>query len=180
MNVRAGRYLSRSLCRRSGFDTGFPNRSSRAAKALLKAAVRINLDKSDQTVASAILSTCARNAWRSPGIASPRDSRRNAPPTSSSRLPTTTAWCLYQSGYMVDKPHPETGETQPDGNLNDEDLEHVHAVVDPGQSRRQPMPPAQRNNGHTNQVFEVGSRRRAGCRACMRAPTKDWCCSAMS
>ncbi len=39
---------------------------------------------------------------------------------------------LYQSGYLVDKPHPNTGEMAPDGNLDDEDLEHLHAVVDPG------------------------------------------------
>ena len=36
---------------------------------------------------------------------------------------------LYQSGYVVDKPHPDTRETAPDGNLNDEDLEHIHVVV---------------------------------------------------
>lgn len=38
---------------------------------------------------------------------------------------------IYQSGYLVDKPHPETGELQPDGNLDDEDLEHSIFVVNP-------------------------------------------------
>ena len=62
---------------------------------------------------------------------------------------------LYQSGYVVDKPHPETGEMEPDGNLDDEDLEHVHAIVDPGR-RTVPYRPGTATNGHTNQVFEVG------------------------
>jgi hypothetical protein len=38
---------------------------------------------------------------------------------------------LYESGYLVDHAHPETGETEPDGNLDDEDLENLHAEVDP-------------------------------------------------
>ena len=67
---------------------------------------------------------------------------------------------LYQSGYVVDKPHPETGEMKPDGNLDDEDLEHVHATVDPGNHNRDPKlpyPAGQTSNaGHTNQVFEAG------------------------
>jgi len=62
---------------------------------------------------------------------------------------------VYQSGYAVDKPHPQTGELQPDGNLDDEDLEHVHIVVDPGKNTNvyQPGP---ETNGHRNQVFEEG------------------------
>jgi len=62
---------------------------------------------------------------------------------------------LYQSGYQVDKPHPETGETQPDGNLNDEDLEHIHAVVDPGHHTGSYSTGAA-TNGHTSQVYELG------------------------
>ena len=67
---------------------------------------------------------------------------------------------MYQSGYVVDKPHPETGESQPDGNLDDEDLEHIHAIVDPGNHNRNPSAPypagSNANAGHTNQVFEAG------------------------
>ena len=67
---------------------------------------------------------------------------------------------LYQSGYVVDKPHAETGELAPDGNLNDEDLEHIHAVVDPGhhvdRATGAPYLTGQAHNGHTNQVFELG------------------------
>lgn len=64
---------------------------------------------------------------------------------------------LYQSGYVVDKPHPDTGEMAPDGNLDDEDNEHVHVVVDGGHA----VPVGQYtagagNNGSENLVFELG------------------------
>lgn len=62
---------------------------------------------------------------------------------------------LYQSGYVVDKPHPQTGENAPDGNLDDEDLEHVHIVADPGR-HAVPYRPGPESNGHRNQVFEEG------------------------
>lgn len=38
---------------------------------------------------------------------------------------------LYQSGYLVDKPHPETEELEPDGLFDDEDPEHLEAIVNP-------------------------------------------------
>jgi hypothetical protein len=41
------------------------------------------------------------------------------------------AGLLYESGYLRDKAHPETGELAPDGRLDDEALEDVHRVVDP-------------------------------------------------
>jgi hypothetical protein len=64
---------------------------------------------------------------------------------------------LYQSGYLVDKPHPDTGEMTPDGNLDDEDSEHLHVVVDGGHA----VPvgqyvPGATNNGSKNLVFELG------------------------
>jgi hypothetical protein len=64
---------------------------------------------------------------------------------------------LYQSGYVVDKPHPDTGENAPDGNLDDEDLEHVHAVVSGGKT----LPVGSYatgapNNGSLNTIFELG------------------------
>jgi hypothetical protein len=64
---------------------------------------------------------------------------------------------LYQSGYVVDKPHPDTGEMAPDGNLDDEDNEHIHAVVDGGHA----VPVGSyvagaKNNGSQNLVFELG------------------------
>ena len=64
---------------------------------------------------------------------------------------------LYQSGYVVDKPHPDTGETAPDGNLDDEDLEHIHAIVNGGKT----LPVGSYatgagNNGSLNDIFELG------------------------
>ena len=64
---------------------------------------------------------------------------------------------LYQSGYLVDKPHPDTGEMKPDGNLDDEDNEHVHVVVDGGHA----VPVGSYatgagTNGSKNLVFELG------------------------
>lgn len=50
---------------------------------------------------------------------------------------------LYQSGYRIDKPHPETLEMAPDGRLDDEDNEHLIAVVNPF--------------NHHNEVFEEGT-----------------------
>ena len=44
---------------------------------------------------------------------------------------------------------------EPDGNLDDEDLEHVHAIVDPGRTTSVYRPGSE-TNGHTNQVFALG------------------------
>jgi len=40
------------------------------------------------------------------------------------------AGVIYESGVLHDSPHPETGETAPDGRLDDEDLEDLHFDVD--------------------------------------------------
>ncbi len=37
---------------------------------------------------------------------------------------------IYESGYLKDKAHPETGELQPDGLLDDEDLDDRHFDID--------------------------------------------------
>ncbi|MEQ9496680.1 MAG: hypothetical protein RIT81_07475 [Deltaproteobacteria bacterium] len=49
---------------------------------------------------------------------------------------------LYQSGYLTDKAHPETGELVPDGNLDDEDLGHLLVTINPFT--------------HDNEIFERG------------------------
>jgi hypothetical protein len=64
---------------------------------------------------------------------------------------------LYQSGYLVDKPHPDVGQMQPDGNLDDEDNEHLHVVVDGGHAVPVGSYAAGAvNNGSKNLVFELG------------------------
>lgn len=37
---------------------------------------------------------------------------------------------IYESGYLRDKAHPETGELEPDGLLHDEDLDDRHYTID--------------------------------------------------
>jgi hypothetical protein len=66
-----------------------------------------------------------------------------------------SGFLLYQSGYQVDKPHPQTGETDPDGNLNDEDLENAELVADPGHPT-DVYQPGPETNGHWNEVYALG------------------------
>ncbi len=40
------------------------------------------------------------------------------------------AGLIYESGYLRDKPHVETGEMQPDGLLDDEDIDDRHFTID--------------------------------------------------
>jgi len=140
----------------TGADShGIPTSLAARREALLKAAVRINLDKTDQTARlgdtfNVRVECVALTGHRFPaGFSQER--------TTYIQLSVTddNGFLIYQSGYTVDKPHPETGEMQPDGNLNDEDLEHVHAVVDPG-SHADIYSTGAANNGHTNQVYELG------------------------
>ena len=145
----------------SGVDEyGIPNSLNQRRTDLLDAAVRISLSNSD-TVAQVggtftVRAECvALTGHRFPaGFSQERTAYIQLSVTDDNGL------LLYQSGYEVDKPHPETGELQPDGNLNDEDIEHIHAVVDPGNHNRDQSKPypagSAANAGHTNQVFEAG------------------------
>jgi hypothetical protein len=134
---------------------GIPMSLAARREALLKAAVRINLDKSDQTARlgdrfNVRVECVALTGHRFPaGFSQERTTYIQLSVTDDNGV------VLYQSGYTQDKPHPETGENEPDGNLNDEDLEHVHAVVDPGRNTEKYSTGAA-TNGHTNQVFELG------------------------
>src|SRR5260370_13987118 len=139
-----------------GVDShGIPLSLALRREALLKAAVRINLDKTDQTARlgdsfNVRVECVALTGHRFPaGFSQERKTYIQLSVTDDN------GFVLYQSGYAVDKPHPETGEAQPDGNLNDEDLEHVHAVVDPGR-HTDTYSTGAATNGHTNQVFELG------------------------
>jgi len=140
----------------TGVDShGIPASLGDRRAALLNAAVRINLDKTDATFQpgqdlNVRVECVALTGHRFPaGFSQERTTYIQLSVTDDNGL------LLYQSGYSVDKPHPETGETQPDGNLADEDLEHIHAVVDPGRHTDTYAPGAS-TNGHTNQVFELG------------------------
>ena len=134
---------------------GIPLSLALRRQALLNAAVRINLDKTDATALpggsfNVRVECVALTGHRFPaGFSQERTAYIQLTVTDDS------GFVLYQSGYEVDKPHPEAGEMQPDGSLNDEDLEHIHAVVDPGR-HTDVYSTGPQTNGHTNQVYELG------------------------
>ena len=50
------------------------------------------------------------------------------------------AGCVYRSGFVLDKAHPETGEMEPDGSLDDEDPEDFFVVVGTRMRGDEPSP----------------------------------------
>src|SRR5713101_6827682 len=92
---------------------------------LLDAAVRISLNKTDTSAQlgqkfSVRLEAVSLTGHRFPaGFSQERTTYVQLSVTDSETPP----FVLYQSGYEIDKPHPNTGESGPDGNLDDEDLE---------------------------------------------------------
>jgi hypothetical protein len=141
-------------------DSGIPKSLAARREALLKAAVRIDLSGTDQQATPGQPFTVRVKAVSLTGHRFPAGFSQERTTYINLSVTDDNGLVLYQSGYVVDKPHPETGEKAPDGNLNDEDLEHIHAVVDPGQHvARGPNDPYQTGPagaGHTNQVFEAG------------------------
>lgn len=134
---------------------GFPYALETRRQDLLKAAVRVSLDKTDATVQSGQSFMVRAEAVALTGHRFPAGFSQERTAYMQLSVTDDNGVLLYQSGYVVDKPHPNTGETQPDGNLDDEDIEHVHAVVDPGRQTT-PYAPGTATNGHTNLVFEEG------------------------
>jgi len=136
-------------------EYGQPKSLQLRREALLQNAVRISLKQTDTTAKIGGTFTVRAEAMALTGHRFPAGLSQER--TTYIQLSVTDAkgFLVYQSGYVVDKPHPETGETAPDGNLNDEDLEHEHQIVDPGRHTAvyQPGPAT---NGHTNQIFEEG------------------------
>ena len=141
-------------------DHGFPLSLEARREALLQAAVRINLSHTDSTVTPGGTFTVRVECVALTGHRFPAGFSQERTTYIQLSVKDDNGLLLYQSGYVVDKPHPEMGETAPDGNLNDEDLEHIHAVVDPGhyvsRGPQDSYQTGQANNGHTNQVFEAG------------------------
>jgi hypothetical protein len=136
-------------------EYGFPKALAARRQALLNAATRINLNQTDTAASLGQTFTVRAEAVSLTGHRFPAGFSQERTTYIQLTVTDDNGFVVYQSGYKVDKPHPETGETEADGNLDDEDLEHVHAVVDPG-SYRVPYATGQANNGHTNQVFELG------------------------
>ena len=134
---------------------GIPNGLATRREELLKAAVRLSLAKSDTTASSGQPFTIRAEAVSLTGHRFPAGFSQERTAYIELTVKDDNGFLVYQSGYQVDKAHPETGEMQPDGNLNDEDLEHVQAIVNPGRVAT-PYQPGSANNGHTNQLFESG------------------------
>ena len=103
---------------------------------LLEAAVRVNLDLTDETAQlgstfHARVTTTALTGHQFPSGFSQERTAYIELTVSAKRSGTNEDFILYQSGYVTDKPHPETGELAPDGILDDEDLEHITAIPHP-------------------------------------------------
>jgi hypothetical protein len=139
-----------------GVDShGLPNALASRRAELLKAAARISLAKTDGVVTAGQSFMIRAEAVSLTGHRFPAGFSQERTAYVELTVKDDNGLLLYQSGYQVDKPHPETGESAPDGNLDDEDLEHLHAVVNPG-SPTAPYQPGPAGNGHTNQLYELG------------------------
>jgi|SRR5271165_88210 len=141
-------------------EYGIPNSLAQRREDLLDQATRISLAKTDSVARLGQTFTVRAEAVSLTGHRFPAGFSQERTAYIQLSVTDNNGFLVYQSGYVVDKPHPETGEMQPDGNLDDEDIEHVHAVVDPGNHNRNPNQPypagSAANAGHDNQVFEAG------------------------
>jgi len=136
-------------------ENGIPRSQELRREALLKNAVRISLSKTDGSVSLGQTFTVRAEAVAMTGHRFPAGLSQERTAYIQLNVTDANGFMLYQSGYSVDKPHPQTGETDPDGNMDDEDLENVHLIADPGHWT--PVyQPGTATNGHTNQVLEEG------------------------
>jgi hypothetical protein len=136
-------------------EYGIPKALAQRRADLLKAAVRISLDKTDATVKAGGSFNVRVTAVSLTGHRFPAGFSQERTSYVELNVKDQNGFLLYQSGYQVDKTHPDTGEMAPDGSLDDEDLEHVTAVVDPGQ-HTQTYAPGPGTNGARNLVFWPG------------------------
>jgi hypothetical protein len=122
---------------------------------LMKAAVRLGLGKTDAsaTVGQAFMVRLEALALTGHRFVSGFSQERNA--YVELTVKDDNGFLVYQSGYVVDKPHPDDGEMAPDGNLDDEDPENLHAVVDPGHFTT-PYTTGTGTNGGLNLVYQLG------------------------
>jgi len=159
-------------------EYGQPRSIELRREALMGNAVRISLQQTDASASAGGTFSVRAEAVALTGHRFPAGLSQER--TTYIRLNVTddNGFLVYQSGYVVDKPHPQTGENAPDGNLNDEDLEHVHIVADPGKHTSVYQPGAA-TNGHTNQVIEDGPDNGPEDRLYFGA-NEGLCCSAMN
>jgi len=136
-------------------EHGVPKSLSQRREDLLKAAVRIDLDKTDATARPGESLMVRATAVALTGHRFPSGFSQERTAYLELTVKDDDGFLLYQSGYLVDKPHPETGEVEPDGSLDDEDLEHAQVIVDPGR-KTDVYEPGTATNGHRNEVFALG------------------------
>lgn len=122
---------------------------------LLDAAVRLSISKTDTSAQLGQKFTVRLEAVSLTGHRFPAGFSQERTAYIQLSVTDSNGFLLYQSGYVVDKPHPTTGELAPDGNQDDEDLEHLHAVVDPGM-HTPTYTTGTGTNGGNNLVFETG------------------------
>jgi hypothetical protein len=134
---------------------GLPTGVAARRADLMKAAVRISLNKTDPTAQIGQPLMVRVEAVSLTGHRFPAGFSQERNTYVQLTVKDDNGFLLYQSGYEVDKPHPITGEMAPDGNLDDEDRENLHAVVNPGQHTAK-YTPGSATNGHDNLVYELG------------------------
>jgi hypothetical protein len=122
---------------------------------LMKAAVRISLSQTDSSATVGQPFTVRLEAVALTGHRFPAGFSQERTAYVELTVTDDNGFLLYQSGYVVDKPHPDDGEMAPDGNLDDEDIEHIHAVVDPGRFTT-PYRAGTGTNGGNNLIFQLG------------------------
>lgn len=141
-------------------EYGIPNALAQRRQDLLDAAARISLSNSDPTAQLGQTFTVRAECVALTGHRFPAGFSQERTGYIQLSVTDDNGLLLYQSGYVVDKPHPETGQSQPNGDIDDEDPEHIHVLVDPGNHNRNQSAPypagSTANAGHTNQVFEAG------------------------
>ncbi len=128
-------------------EHGIPLNLRKRRDDLARAAVRIDVDRSDPEAAlghdyTVRLRATALTGHRLPAGFSQERGVWVQLTVAADRADGEGEVVLYQSGYLVDKPHPETNELEPDGNFHDEDQEHLEAIVNPFT--------------HDNEVFQLG------------------------
>lgn len=140
----------------TGTDShGIPKAVATRREALMKQAVRLDLSKTDAAASLDSEFTVRVDAVALTGHRFPAGFSQERTAYLNLTVTDDNGFLLYQSGYQVDKPHPATGEAAPDGNLDDEDLEHIQAVVDGGHHTAT-YTPGTGTNGGLNLVFETG------------------------
>lgn len=136
-------------------EYGIPLSLATRRKDLLDAATRVSLAKTDPQVGVGGELTVRAEVVALTGHRFPAGFSQERTGYMQMSVTDSNGFVFYKSGYVVDKPHPDTGETAPDGNLDDEDNEHIHVVVDGGKYVA-PYAPGVGNNGSSNLVFEAG------------------------